>query len=62
MTLDDINQQLADLATCGDAEFTQAAQYVQQLVQQVQAQLTLTCSHTLLSICGSGLHDGKDRT
>jgi predicted RNA-binding protein with EMAP domain len=37
LTIDDINQQLANLVTAGDPEFVQAAQYVQQLVQQVQA-------------------------
>ena len=36
MILDEIEKQLADLATCGDPQFVQAAQYVQQLIQQVQ--------------------------
>ena len=33
MTLDDINNQLAQLATCGDPQFVQAAQYVAQATQ-----------------------------
>jgi len=41
MTLDEINQQLANLATCGDPQFAQAAQYVAQATQAAQAgQLT----------------------
>ena len=36
MILDEIEKQLADLATCGDPQFVQAAQYVQQLIVQVQ--------------------------
>jgi len=34
MTLDDINQQLSQIANSGDPTFTQAAQYIQQIVQQ----------------------------
>lgn len=34
MTLDDINQQLAQIANSGDPTFTQVAQYIQQIVQQ----------------------------
>jgi polyhydroxyalkanoate synthesis regulator phasin len=37
MTLDEINQSLANLATSGDATFANAAQFVQQVVQQAQA-------------------------
>ena len=37
MTLDDINQQLAALANCGDPTFANAAQYVAQAVQAVHA-------------------------
>jgi len=36
MTLDEINQQLANLATCGDPQFAQAAQYVAQATQAAQ--------------------------
>lgn len=36
MTLEEIYQQLANLETCGDPQFVQASQYVQQLIQQVQ--------------------------
>ena len=35
MTLDDINQQLAALANCGDQTFSDAANYVAQAVQAV---------------------------
>jgi polyhydroxyalkanoate synthesis regulator phasin len=37
MTLDDINQSLANLVNSGDQQFASAAQYVQQVVQQVQS-------------------------
>ena len=37
MTLDDINQQLAALANCGDQTFSDAAKYVAQAVQAVHA-------------------------
>ena len=37
MTLDDINQQLAALANCGDPTFADAANYVAQAVQAVHA-------------------------
>ena len=37
MTLDDINQQLAALANCGDQTFSDAANYVAQAVQAVHA-------------------------
>jgi hypothetical protein len=37
MTLDDINQQLAALANCGDPTFANAAQYVAQATQAAQA-------------------------
>jgi uncharacterized FlaG/YvyC family protein len=37
MTLDDINNQLANLANCGDADFASAAQQVAQMTQQAQA-------------------------
>jgi uncharacterized FlaG/YvyC family protein len=37
MNLDDLNQQLANLATCGDPAFASAAQQVAQLTQQAQA-------------------------
>ena len=36
MTLQEIYQELANLETCGDPQFVQASQYVQQLIQQVQ--------------------------
>lgn len=37
MTLDEINQQLADLANSGDATFANAAQYVAQATQAAQS-------------------------
>ena len=37
MTLDDINQQLAALANCGDPTFANAAQYVAQATAAAQA-------------------------
>jgi uncharacterized FlaG/YvyC family protein len=37
MTLDDINQQLAALANCGDPTFANAAQYVAQATQAAQS-------------------------
>jgi membrane-bound lytic murein transglycosylase B len=37
MTLDEINQQLAALANCGDPTFAQAAQYIAQATQAAQA-------------------------
>lgn len=37
MTLDDINQQLAALANCGDPTFANAAMYVAQATQAAQA-------------------------
>ena len=37
MTLDEINQQLADLANCGDADFANAANFVAQATQAAQA-------------------------
>jgi len=37
MTIDEINQQLANLATCGDPQFAQAAQYVAQATAAAQA-------------------------
>ena len=37
MTLDDINNQLAALANCGDPTFAQAAQYVAQATQAAQS-------------------------
>ena len=37
MTLDDINQQLAALANCGDPTFANAAQYVAQAKAAAQA-------------------------
>jgi hypothetical protein len=37
MTLDDINQQLANLANCGDADFANAAQYIAQATQAAQS-------------------------
>jgi membrane-bound lytic murein transglycosylase B len=37
MNLDQINQELADLANCGDPTFTQAAAYVASLAAQAQA-------------------------
>jgi hypothetical protein len=37
MTLDDINQQLAALANCGDPTFANAANYVAQATQAVHA-------------------------
>lgn len=37
MTLDDINQQLAALANCGDPTFANAAQYVAQATQAAMA-------------------------
>ena len=37
MTLDEINQQLADLANCGDADFANAASYIAQATQAAQA-------------------------
>ena len=37
MTLDDINNQLAQLANCGDPQFAQAAQYVAQATQAAQS-------------------------
>jgi hypothetical protein len=33
MTLDEINQQLADLSNCGDADFANAAQFIAQATQ-----------------------------
>ena len=36
MTLDEINNQLAQLANCGDPQFAQAAQYVAQATQAAQ--------------------------
>ena len=37
MTLDDINQQLAAIANCGDPTFANAAQYVAQATAAAQA-------------------------
>ena len=37
MTLDEINQTLNEMANCNDETFANAARYVQQLTQQVQA-------------------------
>ena len=37
MTLDDINQQLAALANCGDPTFANAAQYVAQATRAAQS-------------------------
>ena len=37
MTLDDINQQLAALANCGDPTFANAAQYVAQATAAAQS-------------------------
>lgn len=37
MTLDDINNQLAALANCGDPTFANAAQYVAQATQAAQS-------------------------
>jgi membrane-bound lytic murein transglycosylase B len=37
MTLDDINNQLAALANCGDQDFANAAQYVAQATQAAQS-------------------------
>ena len=37
MTIDEINQQLAALANCGDPQFAQAAQYVAQATAAAQA-------------------------
>jgi hypothetical protein len=37
MTLDDINQQLANLANCNDPAFAQAAQNIQQATAAAQA-------------------------
>jgi hypothetical protein len=37
MTLDDINQELANLANCGDPTFANAAQYVAQATAAAQA-------------------------
>ena len=37
MTLDEINNQLAQLANCGDPQFAQAAQYVAQATQAAQS-------------------------
>jgi len=37
MTIDEINQALANLANSGDETFSNAANYVTQLMQQVQA-------------------------
>lgn len=36
MTLDDIDQQLANLDNSGDPQFVQASQYISSLIQQVQ--------------------------
>lgn len=36
MNLDEINQRLANLAIGGDQTFAQAAQFVQQVIQQAQ--------------------------
>ena len=37
MTLDEINQGLAELATTGDPAFTDAANFVAQLTEQIKA-------------------------
>jgi len=37
MTIDEINQQLAALANCGDPQFARAAQYVAQATAAAQA-------------------------
>jgi uncharacterized FlaG/YvyC family protein len=37
MTLDDINNQLAALANCGDQDFANAAQYIAQATQAAQS-------------------------
>jgi len=37
MTLDDINQQLANLANCGDPDFANAANYIAQATQAAQS-------------------------
>ena len=37
MTMDEINQQLANLANCGDADFANAATYIAQATQAAQA-------------------------
>jgi len=37
MTLDDINQQLANLANCGDPVFANAANYIAQATQAAQS-------------------------
>jgi len=37
MTIDEINQQLAALANCGDPQFAQVAQYVAQATAAAQA-------------------------
>ena len=37
MTLDDINQQLANLANSGDADFANAANYIAQATQAAQS-------------------------
>jgi hypothetical protein len=37
MTIDEINQALTEMANCGDETFANAAKYVLQLTQQVQA-------------------------
>ena len=37
MTQDDVNNQLAALANSGDTAFANAAQFVQQVLQQVQS-------------------------
>jgi polyhydroxyalkanoate synthesis regulator phasin len=37
MTQDDINNQLASLINSGDPQFTNAAGYVQQVIQQAQS-------------------------
>jgi polyhydroxyalkanoate synthesis regulator phasin len=37
MNLDEINHRLGNIATSGDQAFANAAQYVQQMIQQVQS-------------------------
>jgi polyhydroxyalkanoate synthesis regulator phasin len=52
MNLDEINQRLANLANSGDPAFAGAAQFVQQVIQQVQtnAMSTAEAGETLKDI------------
>lgn len=46
MTLDEINQGLAQLATTGDPAFTDAANFVAQLTEQIKAGEMSTSEYT----------------